>query len=167
VLGALTGSVLVLLAGLIAGRATHTIEESTRAVGAAVSALIGAAVMIVATAIPFNGGGSDIGAQRVARSFDEAFDPVVTALAIAIIAILLLRPWRHVELSAALLTLGLLDALLWVRYLVVPLLEDSSVASFGAGGLVGLLGAGLVIVGGYLGLQGSRAYAASPVAVQP
>ncbi len=165
-LGALAGSVLVLVAGLIAGRTTADVARS-RAAGAAISALAGAVLMVIATAIAFNGGGDSKTSHKVADSFDAAFDPVVTSLAIAAIAVLLLRPWRHLELSAGLLTLGCLDALLWVRYLAVPIFEDSKVGSFGPGGLVGLLGAGLVIVGGYLGLQGSRAYAASPVAVQP
>ena len=82
----------------------------------------------------------------------------MTSLAIAVIALLLLRPWRHVELSAALLTLGCSGRSPLGSLPRVPLLEDSSVGSFGAGGLVGLLGAGLVLLGGYLGLRRSRSH---------
>lgn len=71
------------------------------------------------------------------------------------------------ELSSALLTLGLLAALLWsARYIGVPLLEDSLVASLGPGGFVGLAGAGLVVLGGYLGLRALRAHE-SPDLVAP
>jgi len=164
-LAAIAGGVLVFAAGLIASRATHRIESPPCAAGA-MAAIAGAVVMVIATVIPYNGGG-DEEARKVARSLNEAFDPVATSLAIAIIALLLLRPWRHAELSAALLTLGCLDALLWVRYLAVPVLEDSSVGSFGPGGVVGLLGAGLVLFGGSLGLKGSKAYGSTPLPVQP
>jgi hypothetical protein len=160
VLVALVGGILVLAAGFLALRATTDVE-SARNPGAAILGIAGAAVMIVATAIPFNGGGGSGEAQKVARSFDEAFDPIVTSLAIAAIAALLLGRSRHAELSAALLTLGVLDALLWIRYFGIPLVEDSSIASFAAGGLVGLAGAGLVLVGGYLGLRGWRQRAAA------
>jgi TIR domain len=157
---AVAGGVLVLVASVIVARATPK-TESPRCVAGAVSAVAGAAAMIVATHIAYNG------ANDKTLSGTEAFDPVATSIAIALMAGLLLRPWRHMELSAALLTLGALDALLWVRYLGVPLLGGSDAGSLGAGGLVGLAGAGLVLLGGYLGLQGSKEYAAAPAAAQP
>ena len=154
VLAALAGGIIVLAAGFLALRATTEVE-SARNVGAAILGIAGAAVMIVATAVPFNGGGSSGDEQAVTRSFAEAFDPIVVSLAIAVIAALLLGRRRHAELSAALLTLGVLDALLWIRYFGVPLVQDSSFGSFAPGGLVGLAGAALVLLGGYLGLKGS------------
>jgi hypothetical protein len=166
VLAALLGSVLVLMAALIAARSTPKVESAPCTRGA-ITAITGAVVMVVATTIPFNGGGSDQGTQKVVRSFQEAFDPVLACIAIVVIAALLLRPWRHVELGAALVTLGCIDALLWLRYLAVPVLEDSSVGSFGPGGLVGLLGAGLVVVGGYLALRAAQEVEAAPVAAHP
>ena len=154
VLAALVGGALVLAAGFVALRATREVA-SERNVAAAVSGLAGAVLLIVATVIPFNGGGAGGDSQKVTRKFEEAFDPIVVTLAIAVIAFLLLARWRHAELSAALLTLGLLAGLLWVRYLGVPMLQDSNVGSFAPGGLVGLAGAGLVVLAGYLGLRGS------------
>ncbi|HEU0303510.1 MAG TPA: toll/interleukin-1 receptor domain-containing protein [Gaiellaceae bacterium] len=165
VLAALAGGILVVVAALLALRAT-TVIESARDVRAAVLGIAGAAVMVVATTIDYNGGGTSGEARKLTQSFDGAFDPIMTSLAIAVVGALLLGRWRHAELSAALLTLGVLDALLWVRYLGVPLAEDSSVGSFGAGGLVGLAGAALVIIGGLLGLRASTQPAAVAVPAQ-
>ena len=161
VLVALAGGILVLGAGFFAARATTRVE-SERNARAAIAGIAGAATMAVATAIPFNGGGASGNTHKLTRTFDEAFDPIVTSLAIVFIAALLLGRWRHAELSAAMLTLGALAALLWIRYFGVPLVQDSSVGSFGAGGLIGLAGALLVIVGGYLGLRGSTQHAVLP-----
>lgn len=159
VLAALAGGILVLAAGFLVLRATPEVK-SARNLGAAIVGIAGAFVMIVATAVPFNGGGSSGDEQKVTRSFGEAFDPIVMSLAIAVVAALLLGRWRHAELSAALLTLGVLDALLWIRYFGVPLVQDPSFGSFAPGGLLGLAGAALVLLGGYLGLRGSRQPAA-------
>jgi hypothetical protein len=165
VLAALAGGILVLAAGFLVLRATPEVK-SARNVGAAMFGIAGALVMIVATAVPFNGGGSSGDEQKVTRAFGEAFDPILTSLAIAVIAALLLGRQRHAELSAALLTLGVLDALLWIRYFAVPLLQDSSFGSFAPGGLVGLAGAALVVLGGYLGLRGSMQPAAAVAPAQ-
>ena len=85
---------------------------------------------------------------------------------VVIVAALLLGHSRHAELSAALLTLGVLEGLLWVRYFAVPLLENSRVGSFAPGGIIGIAGAGLVVLGGYLGLAAWRR-GPSPVAAVP
>jgi cytochrome c biogenesis factor len=133
-------------------RATPAIESS-RNIGAASLCIAGAAVMIVATAIPFNGGGPDLASQKVARTFAEEFDPIVSSIAIIVIAALLLRPWRTRELSATALTIAVLNALLWVRYIGIPLIEPSNIASFGVGGILGLAGAVLVVLGALRQLQ--------------
>jgi TIR domain len=161
VLVALGGGALVLTAAVLALRATPA-RESARNATAAILGTAGAAVMVIAIPVPFNGGGSSGEEVRLSRSFEEGFDPTVTSLAIAVIAALLLGRWRHTELSAALLTLGGVAALLWFRYFAIPVFEDSSVGSFAPGGLIGLAGALLVIVGGYLGLRGSSQHAVLP-----
>lgn len=157
VLAALVGGLLVLAAGVLVLQATTAVESPSNAT-AAILGMAGAAAMIVATVIPFNGGGPASSEQEVTRTFDEAFDPIVTAFAIALIAALLFGRWRHAELSAALLTMGVLAGLLWIRYLGVPLVQDSSVGSFAPGGLVGTAGAALVVLGGYLGLARSKVH---------
>jgi hypothetical protein len=157
VLLAIAGGVLVLAAAFLALQATLT-RESDRNPSAAIFGIVGAVVMITATAIDFKGDGTDprYPAAKLARSFGEAFDPVMTSLLIGLIAALLFGRSRHAELSAALITLGALAALLWFRYLAVPVLEERWAGSFAPGGLVGLAGALLVVVGGLLGLRGSR-----------
>lgn len=160
-IAAFAGGILVVTAGLLAVGATGATENARNA-AAAVSGIAGAVVMTVALGIPFN----DVNGRKVADSLQQSFGLVVTSAAIAIIAALLLRPRRHVELSSALLTLGVLDALLWAgRYIGIPSIEDSDVARLGAGGFVGLAGAGLVVLGGYLGLRASRAHASPDLAV--
>jgi hypothetical protein len=161
---ALIGGVLVLVAGLLALRATTQVESPPHP-SAAILGIAGAVAMVAAIAVPFNGGGPDVDEQKVTRSFDESFEIVVPAIAIALVAALLLGRWRHAELSAALLTLGVLSGLAWLRFLVIPLMLDSSVGSFGAGGLIGLAGAGLVVVAGFLGLQRSQPDPASAAAI--
>jgi hypothetical protein len=156
-LAAIGGSVLVLLAGAISARAVPRVH-SPRCVSGAVAAGAGAAAMIIATQLSYNG------TSDKTLSSVETLEPVATSIAIALVAALLLRPWRHVELSAFLLTLGALDGLLWIRYLGVPILRDSG-GSFGPGGAIGLAGAVLVVLGGCLGLQGAKAEVeAAPVA---
>ncbi|HEU0303515.1 MAG TPA: toll/interleukin-1 receptor domain-containing protein [Gaiellaceae bacterium] len=169
VLGAFAGGVLVLAAGIIASRGTPTVA-SARCVTGASSAVGGAVLLAVALGTPFNGTDASGVQTKVAASGDGGFDlfaldPILTTLAVAVIGALLAWPWRHTELSAALLTLGCIEALFWVRYLCVPLLADSSDFSFGPAGIVGLAGAGLVLAGGYLGLQAARATGVQPVAI--
>jgi TIR domain len=169
VLGAFAGGVLVLAAGVIAARGTPT-SKSPRSVVGAASTAAGAVFLAVALGVPFNGTDASSVQRKVAISGDGGFDlfaldPILTTLAIAAIAALLLWPWRHVELSAALLTFGCIEALFWVRYIGVPVLADSSNFAFGPAGVVGLAGAGFVLVGGYLGLQGARAHGTQAVAM--
>ena len=165
VLVAMAGGLLVLAAAFLALRATKA-HASSPSVTAAILGIAGGLVMIAATAIDFNAGGTNNQPARVARTFEEAFDPVATSLMVVIVAALLLGHSRHAELSAALLTLGVLEGLLWVRYFTVPLLENSSVGSFAPGGIIGIVGAGLVVLGGYLGLAAWRR-GPSPVAAVP
>jgi hypothetical protein len=164
ILAALIGGILVLVAGVLALRAVAQVESAPHAT-AAILGIAGAVVMVVGIAVPFNGGGATVDEQKVTRSFDESFEVVMPAIAIALAAALLLGRWRHAELSAALLTLGVLAGLVWLRFLVIPLMLDSSVGSFGAGGLIGLVGAGLVVAAGVIGLQRSQPQPSSVAAM--
>jgi TIR domain len=164
ILAALIGGALVLVAGILALRGTTPVE-SARHPTPALLGIAGAVVMAAAIGVPFNGGGPAVDEQKVTRSFDESFEVVMPAIAIALVAALLLGRWRHAELSAALLTLGVLAGLVWLRFLVIPLMLDSSVGSFGAGGLIGLVGAGLVVAAGIIGLQRSQAQPQSAAAI--
>jgi TIR domain len=152
ILGALAGNALVIAAAVLTFRATAPIE-GVRDIRAACLCVAGAVTMIIATAVPFNGGGTALPAQKVARTFEEAFDPIVSSIAIIVIAALLLRPWRTRELSATVLTIAILNALLWVRYIGIPLIENSTIASFAAGGVVGLVGSGIAMLGALRQLQ--------------
>ena len=164
ILAALIGGAIVLVAGIVALKGTTPVE-SARHPTPALLGIAGAVVMVAAIGVPFNGGGPAVDEQKVTRSFDEGFEVVMPAIAIALVAALLLGRWRHAELSAALLTLGVLAGLVWLRFLVIPLMLDSSVGSFGAGGLIGLVGAGLVVAAGIIGLQRSQSQSPSAAAI--
>ena len=130
VLAALAGGIIVLAAGFLALRATTEVESARRTSARQSSGSRARRGNDRRDRRPVQRRWIEQGdEQAVTRSFAEAFDPIVVSLAIAVIAALLLGRRRHAELSAALLTLGVLDALLWIRYFGVPLVQDPSFGS--------------------------------------
>ncbi len=155
VLVALAGAGLVLGVGFRAGRSELSGHPQRPSAAMTALALVGAALIIVGTAIPFNTGGPDLPADQVIleRSSQEAFDPIATALAIAVCGLLMLVPRGRTLWPVALMALGVASALLWVRYIGIPAIESERIAQPAAGGFVGLLGAVIAFVGGWLGYR--------------
>ena len=119
---------------------------------AVVLALAGAALVLAATKIPFNIVVIDDETAVVLERGWDALEPIVIAL--AVVAVVLFG-WRFGREAAAgaLLGLGLASALLWMRYVGVPLLQMAQVdgvASVQEGGFVGLAGSVLIVVAGAL-----------------
>src|SRR5439155_4988756 len=113
-----------------------------------------AAVGVVASVIPFNGGGPSYPGDQIMihRSGGEAFEPLATVALLALLALVAWR-WRSQIAGAVLVGVGVASALLWIRYIGVPMLENDEVASPRAGGFVGLVGALLAVAAGYLELE--------------
>jgi TIR domain len=146
------GGVLVGTAGVAA--AMHLSKRSTeRDYGggaAAFVAVLGAAMVIVGALIPFNV--ATPGGKRIVAS-DSWFgaDPIGIALAI-LVAVALLFAGRRRLAAGLLLALGLSGALLWVRYIGIPVaqwMHTEGVASPRLGGLIGLAGSLLVFGAGW------------------
>jgi hypothetical protein len=115
-----------------------------------VVALIGAAMLVVGALIPFNleNGTND---RVVAELGRLAVDPIATAVAV-VFAVGLLFARRRSLAAGLLIALGICSALLWVRYIGIPLAQwttNENVASPQAGGFVGLAGGVLVFCAGW------------------
>lgn len=113
-------------------------------------ALVGAAMLVVGALIPFNleNGTTD----RIVAKLDWlAVDPIATAIAV-VVAVGLLLARRRSLAAGLLLALGIGSALLWVRYIGIPVAQwstNENVASPQAGGFVGLGGSALVFCAGW------------------
>jgi hypothetical protein len=97
--------------------------------------------------IPFNI--ATPGGDRIILS-DQWFaaDPFATVLAV-VVAVGLLLTGRRSLAAGLLLALGLASALLWVRYIGIPIAQSNDVASPQAGGFVGLAGSVVVFCAGW------------------
>jgi hypothetical protein len=163
------GGVLVGAAGVAA--AVHLSKrgstEREYGVGAAAFvAVLGAAMLIIGAVIPFNV--ATPGGKRIVASDSWlGADPIGIALAI-LVAVALLFAGRRRLAAGLLLALGFSGALLWVRYLGIPVaqwMHTEGVASPRLGGLIGLAGS-LLVFGTGLRLAASRSTdvsAAEPV----
>ena len=146
------GGVLVGTAGVVA--AMHLSKRSTeRDYGggaAAFVAVLGAAMLIVGAVIPFNV--ATPGGKRIVASDSWlGADPIGIALAI-LVAVALLFAGRRRLAAGLLLALGFSGALLWVRYIGIPVaqwMHAEDVASPRLGGLIGLAGSLLVFGAGW------------------
>ncbi|HET7856321.1 MAG TPA: hypothetical protein VFL41_07670, partial [Gaiellaceae bacterium] len=152
---ALAGALIVLAVGVRAAMSELSGRPQKGSTATIVLALGGASLIVAATAIPFNTGGPDLPADQVIleRSSQEAFDPIATALAIAACGLLTLVPRGRTVWLAAIMALSVASALLWVRYIGIPAIESERIAQPAAGGFVGLLGAAIAFLGGWLGYR--------------
>lgn len=149
---ALLGGVLVLAAAWLARAPVPVaagLDQRMR-----ILAGLGAVAMLVGMTIDFNSGGTD---HRYASSvFDavhvERWDVVVVAIVALAVALTTLGQRR--TLAAGLLAgCGFGIAFVWLRFVVIPLLQSREVATPAAGGYVGLLGACLVAYAGVAALR--------------
>jgi TIR domain len=147
------GGVLVGAAGVVA--AVHLSKRASmqREYGggaAAFVAVLGAAMLIVGAVIPFNV--ATPGGKRIVASDSWlGADPIGIALAV-LVAVAFVFAGRRRLAAGLLLALGFSGALLWVRYIGIPVAQwthTDGVASPRLGGLIGLAGGVLVFGAGW------------------
>jgi hypothetical protein len=109
--------------------------------------LVGAALVVAGTIVPFNDGAGIQKQTLVERGWD-AFEPIGMAVLAAGAAFLLAAAGRRMLACGALLGLGTVAVLVWVRLLAIPALQPDSISSPGPGAFLGLAGAVAVLVGG-------------------
>jgi len=129
--------------------------------GAAIASLVGAVLLVVGAVIPFNVA-SPGGNRVVAHLGWSAADPIGLALGV-VAAVALLYSGRRTVAAGALTALGIAGALLWVRYVGIPVaqwVEDPAVAAPRAGGIVGLAGSVVALAAGRRLAAGERSAAA-------
>ena len=161
------GGLVWILGGLLVGAAgvltanqfskLATVEQRREPVAApAFVAVLGATMLFVGAVIPFN---IQTGTETRIVATDEwlGADPIGIALAI-LVAVGLLFAGRRRLGAGLLLALGFSGALLWVRYIGIPVsqwLHTDGIASPRFGGLIGLAGGVLVFgVGCHLATPG-------------
>lgn len=175
--GAVTGSVLALIgAGLLTVVAlrralVEPAEEGEQAAGAARALVaVGAVLVVVGALVPFNDGPGLKKPQVLIERFHgwEALDPLACMVVALVAAFLLTRRRGGMAASGAIIALGLLSTLLWLRYVAVPALQPDSISSPAAGGFIGLAGAASILVGGLVArAQALRAGFAGRVSAGP
>jgi hypothetical protein len=148
--GAMLGVAAVIAARDVSKRVPAESPNEPRYTLTAFAAIAGAAMLVVGTVIPFNI--AKPGGDRIILSEQWfAADPFATALA-TVVAVGLLFTGRRSLAAGLLLALGLASALLWVRYVGIPIAQWSTpndVASPQAGGFVGLAGSVVVFCAGW------------------
>ena len=109
--------------------------------------VVGSALTLLGCVVPFNGGSDEFfvaaraivpGAKNEADSW-LALDQALVVLA-ALGALLVARHSRKVA-SGILVAVGLVSALLWVRYIGIPIAQKATQGSAAPGGFIGLAGA--------------------------
>jgi uncharacterized membrane protein YidH (DUF202 family) len=109
--------------------------------------ILGAALVVAGTIVPFNDGPGIAKQSLVERGWD-AFEPVGTAVFAVVASFLLATAGRRMLACGALLGLGTVAVLVWVRLLAIPALQPDSISSPGPGAFLGLAGAAALLVGG-------------------
>jgi uncharacterized membrane protein YidH (DUF202 family) len=109
--------------------------------------VLGAVLMVVGAIVPFNDGPGVAKPALVDRGWD-ALEPIGIAVFAVVAAFLLGAAGRRLLASGALLGLGTVAVLVWLRLLVIPALQPDSISSPGPGAFLGLAGAAAVLLGG-------------------
>ena len=108
--------------------------------------VVGSALTLLGCVIPFNGGSDeDVAARAIVPGANNeadswlALDQALVVLA-ALGALLVTRHSRTIA-SGILVAVGIASALLWVRYIGIPIAQKNTEGSAAPGGFVGLAGA--------------------------
>ena len=155
-LGAVALPIVSRLVGGASGPSDPPLELSVRA-----TAVMGAAVMVIGMVVDFNNGGPAPEHVHVGSVFDgnhvERWDLLVIAAVAAAIGLLapILRAPRPL-LGGALVACGVGAVCIWPRFIAIPLTENRSIASPGAGGFIGVAGAALILFSGYSAVRASQ-----------
>ena len=134
----------------------HRERAHSSALVGRVFAPAGAILIAAATLIPFSVTFPDtehVEQVILQRDVWEAADPLALAAAI-VLGVFLAAETRRLVVSGVFIALGVLAALLWIRYVGVPalqMIDQDNLASIRAGGFVGLVGAVLVWRAGVAG----------------
>jgi SulP family sulfate permease len=138
------------------GRSDHGPQLSVRAI-----AVLGAVVMVIGMVVNFNNGGPAPARAHMGSVFDgdhtQRWDLLLIAAVAALIGLLapILRVPRPL-LGGALVACGVGAACIWPRFIAIPLMENRSIASPGAGGFIGIAGAALILVSGYIAVRAGQ-----------
>jgi CHAT domain len=143
------GACMVFAAGILLARgAGGTLAELRNGSSGRLAMILFASAVLIAaaTVVPFNNGGKDVPVRSVIPDEDAWLwlDPLAVVLA-PLVLVFVLRRHRLILLAAILIAIGIESASLWLRYLVVPILVERGQGSFAPGGVLGLLGAALVL----------------------
>jgi hypothetical protein len=145
--------------------------EAAATAGAARSfVVLGAALVVAGTLIPFNDAPALAKAQVLVERSNgwEALDPIVGAVIALVAAWLLTRSRGGIVAAGTIIAVGLLGTLLWLRYVGVPALQPDEVGSPRAGGFIGLAGAGSILFGGLVaGVRSTKPRFAGRVSAGP
>lgn len=109
--------------------------------------ILGTALVVAGTIVPFNDGPRIEKQALVERGWD-AFEPIGIAVFAVAVSFLLATAGRRLLACGALVGLGLVAVLVWVRFLAIPALQPDSISSPGPGAFLGLAGAAALLVGG-------------------
>jgi hypothetical protein len=109
--------------------------------------VLGAALVVAGTIVPFNDGPRIEKQALVERGWD-AFEPIGIAVFAVAVSFLLATAGRRLHATGALVGLGFVAVLVWVRLLAVPALQPDTISSPGPGAFLGLAGAGALLLGG-------------------
>jgi len=160
----LAGAALVLVAAwLLRARLTigQALDQRTRILAAS-----GGVAMLVGMSIDFNSGGTDgrYASSVLDSGHGERWDALFVALLVLLVGLTPVAR-RRAFAAGVLAACGIGISLVWLRFVVVPLIEIRDVATPAAGGYIGLAGA-LVVT--YAGFAAQRAPArVDAVAVTP
>jgi TIR domain len=130
-------------------------------ISARATAVLGAAVMVLGMTVNFNNGGPGPEHVHMGSVFEgshpERWDLLLiasVAAAFGLFSSILGVPRQLI--GGALVACGVGAMCIWPRFIVIPLIEDRSIASPGAGGFIGLAAAALILFSGYRALRGSE-----------
>jgi uncharacterized membrane protein YidH (DUF202 family) len=111
--------------------------------------ILGAALVVAGTIVPFNDGPGIAKQTLVERGWD-AFEPIGIAVFAVVASFLLATAGRRMLACGALVGLGVVAVFVWVRLLAIPALQPDSISSPGPGAFLGLAGAAALLIGGLI-----------------
>jgi TIR domain len=124
------------------------------------TAVLGVVVMVSGMIVDFNNGGpapEHVNAASVLGGRPERWDLLVIAGVAVIIGLLApsLRAPRSL-LAGTLVACGIGAVCMWPRFFAIPLIENRSISSPGAGGFIGVAGAALILFSGWRAVRASQ-----------
>lgn len=147
----LLGGPLLVVAGIWASRSSRRLDRSAAARAVAGVAAAGAALIVLACFVPFSHGGTNLpGDQVLVERGWSSVDPLLTAVAVAILALVLLAVDARALWFGALIAIGIASSLLWLRFVGVPVVRHDRL---GIGAFLGLAGSVVVVAAGWLGYR--------------